>query len=243
MNELDDDELNELLARGDHELEIFTQMDKERNEARAAAWEAAGEKGPLPPAIMEASELPPFYRRDLGAEMAEELQAEEDAGRGRRVRTVVQYNNDLMSDDQWLRDMGEGPSDDDAGAGDDDDDDADPVARKRNKAARRQERKRLNEQLKLAEAEGKPLAATSIKIKGSGLGQGGGGGEGDDGDGPATPGPGAAGIVGKGKKRGRPRMSATPSVQGDEPVVSVSIVGMSFWVENSLFIFERGQDE
>ncbi|ORX33607.1 SNF2 family N-terminal domain-domain-containing protein [Kockovaella imperatae] len=193
-NELDDEELNELLARGDHELEIFTQMDKERKELRAAQWKEEGHKGPVPPPLMQESELPPFYRRDIGEELAEQAQAEELGleGRGRRAKEQVRYT-DGLTDDQWLNAM------------EDSDDDIEEAAeRKRKRSAKKQERKRVNEMLAKAEAEGKPLSSIKLTLDvGGGGGSGGGKAE--------TP-------VGKSgaKKRGRPSASATPSVAGED---------------------------
>lgn len=162
-------------------------MDREKKAAKLSEWTAAGNKGPLPPPLMDQMELPAFYRRDLGAEMAQALVNEEEAGRGRRTKAEVRYT-DGLTDEQWANAVD---------ASDDDVEDA--VDRKRGRIARRQERKRLNEALEEAEADGKPLAATSIKVKQlQDVGE-------------DTPGTG-----GKGKKRGRPSHSLTPSVQGDD---------------------------
>jgi ATP-dependent helicase STH1/SNF2 len=163
---------------------------------------------------MEHSELPAFYRRDLGAEMAEALINEEEAGRGRRARNAVQYNTDLMSDDAWIRanfaDSGDeaAPPEPDMEDPAPDDEPEDPAEAKRRKAMEKKKRKEMNERLQQAEAEGMPLTTTSIKIKPFGAAAAGGaGGDGDEG----TP---------VGKKGKRPRVSATPSVQGDDaPVV------------------------
>jgi ATP-dependent helicase STH1/SNF2 len=150
-NELDDDELNELLARGEDELDIFTAMDKEREEERLKQWRDAGNKAPLPPPLMQESELPPFYRRDIGEELAVQAAAEEESGRGRRAKAEVRYT-DGLTDDQWLMAM------------EDSDDDVDEAAdRKRKRADRKAERKRMNEMLAQAEAEGKPLNTVKIK--------------------------------------------------------------------------------
>ncbi|EIW73270.1 hypothetical protein TREMEDRAFT_24951 [Tremella mesenterica DSM 1558] len=150
-NELDDDELNELLARGDQELGIFTEMDKEREREKLEHWRAEGNKGPLPPPLMQDSELPPFYRRDIGDELAAQVAAEEESGRGRRAKAEVKYT-DGLTDEQWLNAVD---------ASDDDVDEA--VGRKRARIEKRAERKRINEMLAQAELEGKPLNSSSIK--------------------------------------------------------------------------------
>ncbi|EKC99283.1 chromatin structure remodeling complex protein STH1 [Trichosporon asahii var. asahii CBS 8904] len=152
-NELDDDELNELLARGEEELSIFQRMDKERKEAQEREWQDAGNKGPLPPPLMQEMELPPFYRRDIGQEMAEQMQHDEDQGRGRRAKADVRYT-DGLTDDQFINAL------------EDSDDDVDAAAnRKRQRAERKAERKRQNEILARAEAEGKPLSASITALQ------------------------------------------------------------------------------
>ncbi|BEI83784.1 hypothetical protein CcaverHIS002_0403880 [Cutaneotrichosporon cavernicola] len=152
-NELDDEELNELLARGDHELEIFQRMDNERAANKIADWKEAGNKGPLPPPLMQESELPPFYRRDIGQEMAEQVASQDDQGRGRRAKADVRYT-DGLTDDQFINAL------------EDSDDDIDSAAqRKRARAERKAERKRQNEVLAQAEAEGKPLSSVITSLK------------------------------------------------------------------------------
>lgn len=214
VNELDDDELNELLARGDHELEIFARMDAERLAAREEAHRLSKSTGPMQSTLMEHSELPAFYRRDLGVEMAEALVNEEEAGRGRRARNAVQYNTDLMSDDAWLR-ANYGVEDDEAAppSPEETPEPEDPAELKRQKAIKRQERKMMNEQLKQAEMDGMPLAATSIKIKPFGAAAAGGEQE--------T----ASASTKKGK---RPRVSATPSVQGDDTPLVCSLIQLYY---------------
>ncbi len=150
-NELDDDELNELLARGDHELETFAEMDRERNDMKTAQWQAEGHKGALPPPLMQESELPPFYRRDIGEELASNVALDDDQGRGRRAKAEVRYT-DGLTDDQWIMAM------------ENSDDDVDEAAiRKRKRADKKQERKRMNHMLAQAEAEGKPLQIKTLQ--------------------------------------------------------------------------------
>ncbi|WVQ80394.1 hypothetical protein IAT38_002499 [Cryptococcus sp. DSM 104549] len=192
-NELDDDELNELLARGDHELELFAQMDKERKERMLADWRAKGHKEELRPALMQESELPPFYRRDIGQEMALQIANEEEQGRGRRQKQEVRYT-DGLTDDQFL-----------AALENSDDDVEEAADRKRKRADKKAERKRMNELLAEAEAEGKPLDVNAIK----GVVAPGGADEGSVGEEP-SPQPASK------KKRPRPSASVTPSLAGDD---------------------------
>jgi ATP-dependent helicase STH1/SNF2 len=191
--EIDDDELNALLARGDNEEEIFAQMDRDREADKLADWRAKGNKGPVPPPLMAESELPPFYRRDIGNELAaSDLQNEDEQGRGRRTKTEVKYT-DGLTDEQWLNAVD---------ASDDDIDDA--VERKRARIDKKSERKRMNEMLEKAEAEGKPLNLSAVKMEVDAAGTG------------AGTGAGAGGLAVAPKKRGRPSNSATPSVLGDD---------------------------
>nr|ODN86613.1 ATP-dependent helicase STH1/SNF2 [Cryptococcus depauperatus CBS 7841] len=150
-NELDDDELNELLAREDNELEIFSEMDEERKRKKVEDWKATGKPGDPLPALMQESELPPFYRRDIGQEMAQHMANEEEQGRGRRTKGEVRYT-DGLTDDQFI-----------AALEDSDDDVEEAADRKRKRADRKAERKRMNDMLARAEADGKPLDASVMK--------------------------------------------------------------------------------
>jgi ATP-dependent helicase STH1/SNF2 len=185
--------LNELLARGDHELEIFAKMDREREQLRKDRFALEGGTGALPPTLMAENELPPFYRIDIGDHLASQAVNDEDQGRGRRARQEVKYS-DGLTDDQWLTAMD--ASDDDVDAA---------TSRKQQSGDRRKERKKLNEMLAQAEAEGKPI--TTIKIKRDSS-------VGDAGSTAGAETPPAKAI----KKRGRPSKSATPGA-GDESTV------------------------
>lgn len=127
-------------------------MDKEREQLRQEEWANSGHKGPLPPPLMQENELPAFYRRDMEADLAQQIQdAEADAeGRGRRAKQGVQYT-DGLTDEQWIDAMDK--SDDDVEAAAD---------RKRRRAENKAERKRLNGLLSDKEAKGEPLEAGSL---------------------------------------------------------------------------------
>lgn len=90
--EMDDDDLNEMMARSEEELALFKKMDQERN--------ATGEYGPGRPLprLMGESELPELYMADDNP--AQEVE-EEYAGRGARVKTQVKYD-DGLTEEQWL---------------------------------------------------------------------------------------------------------------------------------------------
>ncbi|RMD41458.1 hypothetical protein DV735_g3639, partial [Chaetothyriales sp. CBS 134920] len=92
QEEMEDEDLNLIMARSDDELTLFAKMDEER-----LANDAYGPDKELP-RLMGESELPEIY-------MAEETPAqeveEEYAGRGARVKTQVRYD-DGLTEEQWL---------------------------------------------------------------------------------------------------------------------------------------------
>ncbi|KAK0543427.1 ATP-dependent DNA helicase Snf21 [Tilletia horrida] len=107
--DLNDDELNEILARQDGEKELFGRMDKEREAKEIADWKAAGNKGKPPPRLIQESELPPVYQGDVDSKNMKKV--EEDLPTVRK-RTTVNYD-DGMTEDQWVRSVeaGENPED------------------------------------------------------------------------------------------------------------------------------------
>ncbi|KAI4185235.1 MAG: hypothetical protein L6R41_004239 [Letrouitia leprolyta] len=92
QEEMDDDDLNQLMARTDGELQIFQQLDEER-----AKDPDYGPGRPLP-RLMGEDELPIIY---LGEENPVPEEIEEYAGRGARERTRVKYD-DGLTEEQWL---------------------------------------------------------------------------------------------------------------------------------------------
>ncbi|CAE6463520.1 unnamed protein product [Rhizoctonia solani] len=101
---MDDDEINQIIARTDQELERFKSMDYERDMGEEQEWREAGNRGPKPERMMTFQELPEVYQRDEPYEPPEtELKA---TGRGARERKAVSYN-DGLTDDQWVMAMEE----------------------------------------------------------------------------------------------------------------------------------------
>ncbi len=90
--EMDDDDLNEIMARSEDELALFRQMDKDRTDN-----DAYGPGRPLA-RLMEESELPDIYVAE--DDPVQEVE-EEYAGRGARVKTQVKYD-DGLTEEQWL---------------------------------------------------------------------------------------------------------------------------------------------
>ncbi len=120
QEEMDDDDLNVIMARSDAEFEQFREMDKQRE--RESPY---GPNKELPRLLSEA-ELPDVFLQD-GTEMADE--PEEVVGRGARQRTQVKYD-DGLTEEQWLEAVDV-----------DDDTVEDAVARKQARIAKRQANK------------------------------------------------------------------------------------------------------
>ncbi|EXJ80412.1 hypothetical protein A1O1_08557 [Capronia coronata CBS 617.96] len=90
--EMDDDDLNEIMARNENELVLFKQMDKDRLDN-----DLYGPGRPLPRLMCE-DELPEIYMAEDNP--VQEVE-EEYAGRGARVKTQVKYD-DGLTEEQWL---------------------------------------------------------------------------------------------------------------------------------------------
>ncbi|TRX90330.1 hypothetical protein FHL15_008695 [Xylaria flabelliformis] len=124
QDEMDDEELNLLLARNEDEYSTFQRLDEER--ARDPVYGTAGGSRRIP-RLMAESELPDIYLNEGNPEPDEQ---EETLGRGARERTRVKYD-DGLTEEQWLMAV-------------DDDDDSPEAA-----AARKQARKNKRESNKL----------------------------------------------------------------------------------------------
>ncbi|KAI0252671.1 SNF2 family N-terminal domain-containing protein [Lactifluus subvellereus] len=103
--DMNDDEINEIIARSDEEARLFSEMDMQRERDAATNWKAAGNRGKPPPPLVSLEELPECYRMDEPFEVKDEI--EEAEGRGHRRRAVINYN-DGLSDDQWAMALEEG---------------------------------------------------------------------------------------------------------------------------------------
>lgn len=91
-DEMDDDDLNLMMMRNEEELEIFQQMDRERNKNSKY-----GPDKKLPRLLGE-SELPELYLNEDNP-VVEEI--EFNYGRGARERTKIKYD-DGLTEEQWL---------------------------------------------------------------------------------------------------------------------------------------------
>ena len=92
QEEMDDDDLNIIMARSEGEMGIFQAIDAER--AKDPIYGANG----TTPRLMTEAELPDMYLNEENP-VTEEI--EEYAGRGARERTRVRYD-DGLTEEQWL---------------------------------------------------------------------------------------------------------------------------------------------
>lgn len=95
---MNDDELNELIARSEQEGVIYREMDIKRERDAAELWRAQGNRGKPPQPLIQVEELPECYQTDEPFEPKELEETIE--GRGQRRRNVVSYN-DGLSDEAW----------------------------------------------------------------------------------------------------------------------------------------------
>ena len=95
---MNDEEINEIIARSEEEAIRFRELDMKRERDTAEAWKAAGNRGKPPLPLMQLDELPDCYRTDEPFVSKDDF--EEIESRGHRKRTVVNYN-DGLSDDAW----------------------------------------------------------------------------------------------------------------------------------------------
>ncbi|QLL31430.1 hypothetical protein HG536_0B02930 [Torulaspora globosa] len=95
--ELDDDELNEILARSEDEKKLFDQMDQERIQLEKKEAKAAGHKTPLP-RLIELPELPEVFTEDISTHLQPEPVA---VGRIRERKKV--YYDDGLTEEQFLQ--------------------------------------------------------------------------------------------------------------------------------------------
>ncbi|KAF7546962.1 hypothetical protein G7046_g9153 [Stylonectria norvegica] len=96
QEEMDDDELNMMLARGEHEIGVFQKIDEERSK-HPVFGTAPGCQNKA--RLVGDEELPEIYLSD--ANPVEEETEEVSLGRGARERTKVKYD-DGLTEEQWL---------------------------------------------------------------------------------------------------------------------------------------------
>ncbi|TPX23501.1 hypothetical protein DIZ76_012833 [Coccidioides immitis] len=128
-DEMDDDDLNDIMARSDEELTLFQKIDEERMKTDHYG------PGHRHPRLMGEDELPDIYLAEDNP-VAEE--PEEITGRGARERKVMRYD-DGLTEEQWAMAV-------------DAEDDTIEEAIARNEA--KMERRRLNKEKRIRKAQG-----------------------------------------------------------------------------------------
>jgi len=83
------------------EFELFQQMDQEREAQRCSEWISEGNTGPPPPRLIQDDELPDWLAEDVTVQM-ERTANQYKYGRGQRKRAEVKYNDDSLTESQWL---------------------------------------------------------------------------------------------------------------------------------------------
>ncbi|OLN85816.1 Chromatin structure-remodeling complex subunit snf21 [Colletotrichum chlorophyti] len=140
QDEMDDEELNMLLARSDDEIITFQKLDEERKKDPVYG-EGPGSKGK--PRLLGEDELPEIY---IGDGLPVEEEQETSLGRGARERTKVRYD-DGLTEEQWLM------------AVDDDDDSPEAAAARKQARKDKREANRLKKQAAGAVVEDSPSAS------------------------------------------------------------------------------------
>ncbi|KAL0945551.1 hypothetical protein HGRIS_014712 [Hohenbuehelia grisea] len=103
--DMNDDELNMIIARSEEEQTLFREMDLQRERDALEGWRTAGNRGKPPLPLIQIEELPECYQTDEPFESKELEETVE--GRGQRRRNVVSYN-DGLSDEAWAMALEEG---------------------------------------------------------------------------------------------------------------------------------------
>ncbi|KAH7883996.1 SNF2 family N-terminal domain-containing protein [Phlebopus sp. FC_14] len=185
--DMNDDELNEMLARSDNEVEVFRRMDLAREREALEHWRIAGNRGKPPLPLMQLEELPECYQTDEPFEAREMDDTLE--GRGQRKRNVVNYN-DGLSDEQWAIAVEDG-------------EDLQEVA---DRTRGKKERRVASRLLKESETPGRSTPASETDGRGR---------KAKKGKTKMAPDQDAPVVAGK-RKRGMKSMSVTPSINEEE---------------------------
>eukprot|EP00834_Sanchytrium_tribonematis_P000185 NODE_4_length_77007_cov_1.156642.p25 type:complete len:334 gc:universal NODE_4_length_77007_cov_1.156642:42639-41638(-) len=116
----DDEELNEMLARNEHELDFFRKMDHERQSKDDEEWQRNGNQGSMPSRLMTFEELPEAYKSEFNPLSLNRTDDPDVFGRAAKKRQV--NYDDTMTEEEYVDKMIE--------------DDSNPMTPKRRAAAR-----------------------------------------------------------------------------------------------------------
>jgi ATP-dependent helicase STH1/SNF2 len=145
QDEMEDDELNMILARSDEEIEVFQKIDEERSKDPLYGTRSGSKPKPR---LMGEDELPDIYLSDANP-ISEETE-DTILGRGARERTKVRYD-DGLTEEQWLMAV--------------DDDDDSPEAAAARKQARKDKREANRVKRNGADESPAPSRASTEEIE------------------------------------------------------------------------------
>ncbi|KAI8907997.1 SNF2 family N-terminal domain-containing protein [Gorgonomyces haynaldii] len=103
---MEDNDLNEIIARSEEELALYNRIDQERKAEELRQWQAMGNSGPAPPRLIQENELPKVFLEDTSAKSTKEV---EYTGRGARQRKEIVYDDG--TEEQWLNAIEDGDVD------------------------------------------------------------------------------------------------------------------------------------
>jgi ATP-dependent helicase STH1/SNF2 len=141
QDDMEDEELNMMLARSDDEVTVFQRIDEER--ARDPVYGTATGLKPKP-RLMGEDELPDLYLNE--GNIVEEESEDLVLGRGARERTKVRYD-DGLTEEQWLM------------AVDDDEDSPEAAAARKQARKDKRETNRVKKMGSMNEADESPVAS------------------------------------------------------------------------------------
>eukprot|EP00835_Amoeboradix_gromovi_P000955 NODE_36_length_31474_cov_0.342438.p11 type:complete len:298 gc:universal NODE_36_length_31474_cov_0.342438:6742-5849(-) len=98
--EVSDEELNELLARNEHELHVFHKMDKDRVTNDNIEWASYGRPGEMPGRLYTLNELPQVYKSEFNPLDL----ARKDDPNATRKKQLINYD-DTMTEDEYVEGM------------------------------------------------------------------------------------------------------------------------------------------
>ncbi|KAK7064785.1 chromatin structure-remodeling complex subunit snf21 [Favolaschia claudopus] len=103
--DMNDDELNSIIARNEEEADLFRDMDSKRERDTVEHWRAQGHRSKPPLPLMQFDELPECYQKDEPFEAT--IMDDAIEGRGQRRRNVVSYT-DGLDDETWAMALEDG---------------------------------------------------------------------------------------------------------------------------------------
>ena len=103
---LSDSELNEILARNEHELDVFRKMDHLRQQHDNEEWTKYNRQGEMTSRLMTLDELPEVYKNDFNPLSMKRSDQPDEFGRNSK-KQKINYD-DTMTEDEYVEQMIEG---------------------------------------------------------------------------------------------------------------------------------------